>query len=79
MHQHPIFWINYFKARCKATPMQESSHIRHAIPKFKKELQEFLGIMKYFSMFSMSTVEVCKPLCRPGREYIKTCLKKQKH
>ena len=34
------------------------------LPKTKRELQLFLGIVNYLSKFSLMTVEVCKPLRR---------------
>ena len=34
------------------------------VPKNKKELQAFLGIINYFGKFSPDTAKVCKPLCK---------------
>ena len=33
-------------------------------PKYKKELQAFLGIINYLGKSSPGTAEVCKPLCK---------------
>ena len=34
------------------------------VPKNKKELEAFLGIINYLDKFSPGTAEVCKPLCK---------------
>ena len=34
----------------------------HTLPKNRKELQAFLGIINYLSKFSPDMAEVCKPL-----------------
>ena len=56
------FWKSYPGMVCDQTPQKLKALTEMPPPKTRKELQAFLGIISYSSMFSPCTVDVCESL-----------------
>ena len=58
----PFFGEVVSREGIKPDPQKIRALTKMPVPKNKRELQSFLGIVNYLSKFSLGTAEVCKPL-----------------
>ena len=62
MHVNTIIGEVVSRQGIQLDPQKVRALMEMLVPKHKKELQAFLGIINYLNKFSPGTSEVCKPL-----------------
>ena len=62
MHINTVLWKVVSRESVQPDPQKVRAVTKIPVPKNKKELQAFLGIINYLGKFSPDTAEVCEPL-----------------